>query len=298
MSFINSLFHRLHQTSLSRWIRRSPTLNHLAGRYWIARQSRMFFAGLARLGSSDVSEMPMAPPPPDNASPLLPDLWQVIEKRPEDVIAGEDFASEMALYCSTSKFLSCTQRKDSCGYQDIYAQILPQFRKKNGVKILEIGIGVSDPSARSGMASDYITGASLAGWAGYFKEVDAEIHGADVDPRCMHESDQYTTHLVNQLDIHSLEGLSREIGGLFDIVVDDGLHTPEANVNVMSVFLPLLAPDGVMVVEDIPTEFDESWFQAANSVFLPYKISFFPSRVLRQHRGTRAGVGIAIITRL
>ena len=37
----------------------------------------------------------------------------------------------------------------------------------------------------------------------------------------------------------------------FNLIIDDGLHLPHANINMLHVLLPLLADDGAFVVEDI-----------------------------------------------
>ncbi|MCH9732250.1 MAG: class I SAM-dependent methyltransferase [Actinomycetia bacterium] len=208
--------------------------------------------------------------------------------------AGEEFSREMGQWCSTSKFLSYTTRPDSLGYQDIYAQILRNLRGHD-VRILEIGMGINDPTVKSGMSVDHRPGASLSGWFGYFP--GAEIHGADVDRRCLIDTDQYKTHFADQLDPESLYDLASKLPGGLDIMVDDGLHTPEANVNVMAAFLPLLKPHGVMVIEDIVPDFDLLWFSASDYLPKDYRIDYFPSSVLRQFRARGGEGGLAVITR-
>jgi len=224
----------------------------------------------------------------------VPDLKTVVAKLPDFVLAGEEFSREMAQWCSTSKFLSVSLRPDSCGYQDIYAQILKKLRGRD-VRLLEIGIGINDPAVKSGMTVDHRPGASLLGWSNYFP--GAEIHGADIDRRCLIDTDHYTTHFADQLDPQSLQRLARELGGGFDLVVDDGLHTPEANANVMAAFLPLLRPHGIMVIEDILMDFEPLWSGAAKYLPRGYRLDYFPSAVLRQSRGPRSEVGFAVLTR-
>jgi len=292
MNVARRIIHRLHQTPLSRAIRRSATLSHFVRRWWVASQSRIFLSVLRKIGPPQLPQSNAARE--HRALPSVPALNQAIAKLPQYVSAGEAFSAEMATFCSTSKFLSVTARQDSCGYQDIYAGILLHLRGQ-AIKLLEVGIGVNDPSAPSGMARDHVPGASLVGWSRYFP--NSEIHGADVDPRCMHHSEGYETHLVDQLDPGTLLKLAADLGSCFDVVVDDGLHTPEANVNVMAAFLPLLAPDGLMVIEDISSEFDALWFQAQSEMPLPYKLTYFPSSVLRQFRGPGGQCGIAVVVR-
>jgi hypothetical protein len=292
MNITRLVIHRLHQTPLSRAIRRSPTLNHFAERWWVASQSRIFLQGLRGIRAPQGS--PSGATPAGQSPPSIPPLEDAVAKLPAYVAAGEDFSAEMARHCSTSKFLSVTVRRDSCGYQDIYAQILRHLRGK-AAKMLEIGIGVNDPTSPSGMPAEHVTGASLVGWSRYFP--GGEIHGADVDPRCMQQSESFTTHLVDQRDPASLERLGDRIGGDLDLVVDDGLHTPEANINVMAAFMPLLAPTGLLVIEDISAEFDTLWFRAQKEMPSEYTMTYFPSSVLRQFRGAGGQGGIAVIAR-
>lgn len=290
MTVTRYIAHRLHQTSVSRFVRNSPVLNLYAERWWVRLHSRALLSRIRSLKS--LSHSSPAGLGGEQSVPSVPTLQDAVAKLPAYVTAGEEFSAEMAQYCCTSKFLSITALRHSLGYQDIYAHVLRHLRGRP-VKVLEIGIGVNDPSAPSGMPRGHVPGASLAGWSRYFP--GSEIHGADIDPRCMHASADYTTHIADQRDAESLRRLAESLGGGFDLVVDDGLHTPEANGNVIATFLPLLAPTGVMVIEDISPEFDELWFEAEDQIPAPYRLTYFPSTVLRQYRGRRTSAGIAVI---
>lgn len=280
--------HRMHQTRASAALRKLPPAEYLAQNWWNRTQSNYFKAVCSSLRAPTVtadrnSELPAI---------TVPSLSDAVSKLPEYVTAGEEFSRKMAEFCKTTKFLSYTQEVGSSGYQDIYAQILKNIGEEN-VRILEIGIGVNDPTAKSGMNSNHLPGASLNGWCGYFP--GAEVHGADVDRRCLVDSDAYKTHFVDQHDPESLRELARNLGGKFDLIVDDGLHTPEANANVIAAFLPLLKPRGILVIEDIYPIFDTLWFEASDYLPTSYRVDYFPSTVLRQYRPVGAG-GIAVIS--
>lgn len=290
MGFAINAMNRLHQGKVTAALRKQPAVSFLAQQLWNRTQSAYFQDVCSRIGPpSDSSNSAAVSPTVD-----VPDLGTVVSKLPDFVLAGEDFSREMAQWCSTSKFLSRTLRPDSCGYQDIYAHILRNLRGID-VRLLEIGIGINDPAAESGMSVDHRPGASLAGWCNYFP--GAEVHGADVDRRCLVDTDHYRTHFVDQRDPQSLQQLARELGGGFDLVVDDGLHTPEANANVMATFLPLLKPHGILVIEDILKDFETLWAGAAECLPRGYRLDYFPNAVLRQLRGPRGEVGIAVLTR-
>jgi hypothetical protein len=55
----------------------------------------------------------------------------------------------------------------------------------------------------------------------------------------------------------------------FELIIDDGLHLPHANFNTLNALLPLLADDGIFVVEDINTEHRDFWHIAIASLCLP-----------------------------
>lgn len=139
MTVTRYLAHRLHQSSVSRFVRRSPLLNYFAERWWVRLHSRALLARIRGL------KKPQASAPADLARagqvPSVPTLAEAIAKLPPYVTAGEDFSSEMAKYCCTSKFLSTEHLEHSLGYQDIYAPILRHLRGRP-VKVLEIGIGI------------------------------------------------------------------------------------------------------------------------------------------------------------
>ena len=59
------------------------------------------------------------------------------------------------------------------------------------------------------------------------------------------------------------------LGHGFDFIVDDGSHIPEHQVMTANVFMPLLKPDGIYTIEDIPLQARD--FVQAN---IPYKSEF------------------------
>jgi hypothetical protein len=60
------------------------------------------------------------------------------------------------------------------------------------------------------------------------------------------------THYVDQTDLASLEALGAEVGDELDLVIDDGLHAPHANLAVLLFALPRIKLGGHIVIEDIP----------------------------------------------
>jgi hypothetical protein len=80
---------------------------------------------------------------------------------------------------------------------------------------------------------------------------NAQIFGADVDRRILFEEERILTHFVDQNDVKSFEPLGRLVGSELDVIIDDGLHTPSANLAVVLFALEHLRIGGWLIVEDI-----------------------------------------------
>ena len=265
---------RFHQTRLSAAVRGLPLARSLAAAWWRRSQTAAFQRAFDELGPPVIA---------GEAIPItLPQAGDLRAYGP-----GDAFTDEMFRWCRTSKF-------KFLGYQDVYARVLSHIRGRS-VRLLEVGVGVADPRAPSGMQNNHLAGASLTGWAHYL--AGSEIHGADVDRRVLVDTDLYRTHYVDQRDPTTLGRLARELGPPLDVVIDDGLHIPEANANTVAAFLPLLSPDGVLVVEDILPEFDFLWHNLALRLRPEYRMRFYPSTALRQERNPGELTGMAVFAR-
>jgi len=113
-------------------------------------------------------------------------------------------------------------------------------RRENVKRVLEIGV---------------LGGGSLLLWAKYFP--NAEIWGLDILPleklpdcvknhpriKLIHSVNAYDTKLVGQMI---------QKGLYFDVLIDDGPHTLESQIFFARYYSQLLAPHGVLCIEDIP----------------------------------------------
>ncbi len=132
-------------------------------------------------------------------------------------------------------------------YHLLYAGIL---KNKLSVNIFEMGLGTPHLEMISNMGPDGKPGASLRA----FREMypDANIYGADIDKRILFNEDRIKTFYANQLDKNSLADLHTLLAPItFDLIIDDGLHTPEASINTLEFAMSILAPGGYFVIEDI-----------------------------------------------
>jgi len=135
-------------------------------------------------------------------------------------------------------------------YNKLYAYVFDLMNLQfNKGKLLEIGLGTNNPQIASNMGLNGRPGASIRGFQKFIPSI--EIHGADIDSDIVVEG--FKTYIVDQLDPVSFE-LIKEKGAMqYDVIIDDGLHSPEANINTLSVGLSMVKKGGVLVVEDIAT---------------------------------------------
>merc|ERR1719331_443216 len=102
----------------------------------------------------------------------------------------------------------------------------------------------------STMGSDGTPGASLRAWRDFLPR--AQIFGADYDAGILFAEERIATHFADQLDAASLEAMYAAFGAEpFDVVIDDGLHSNVANLNVLAFGVDHCKPGGYIVIEDI-----------------------------------------------
>lgn len=136
---------------------------------------------------------------------------------------------------------------------DLAYSLLFSPRKLGTKAVLEIGIGTTDTTIKSSMGPNGVPGASLRAWREFFP--NARIYGADVDKGILFNEERIDCYYVDQEDPHSLKDLSLSLGSqkiLFDIILDDGLHTLKAATNTFCGLEHLLATDGIYIIEDVP----------------------------------------------
>jgi cephalosporin hydroxylase len=64
------------------------------------------------------------------------------------------------------------------------------------------------------------------------------------------QEERISTHYVDQLNFESLTRLS-ELVQQSQLIIDDGLHNPEANVNVLMAYMNVMQSGSWLVIEDI-----------------------------------------------
>ena len=151
-------------------------------------------------------------------------------------------------------------------YHNLYAALL-HGRRSDPLDILEIGLGTNTLTVRSNMGVGGRPGASLRAFRDWAPK--AQIHGADIDRTILFSEDRIATYWVDQTAPASLEELGRTLSPRkFDLIIDDGLHEPHANLNTVLFALERLKPGGHVVVEDVQSAGLPFW-QIAATILRP-----------------------------
>ncbi len=90
----------------------------------------------------------------------------------------------------------------------------------------------------------------------------AAIYGADVDERALFAEPSISTFHVDQTDLSSVERLGDHLPDRLDLVIDDGLHSPNANLAVLLLGLDKVHRGGWIVIEDIAPAAAAMWEQS------------------------------------
>lgn len=123
-------------------------------------------------------------------------------------------------------------------YFDVYDRYFSKFRNRP-ITMLEIGVQ---------------RGGSLQMWRNYFHS-DSTIVGIDVDSTCkQHETNGVCVHIGSQNDVRFIDELIARYGS-FDVIVDDGSHDNEHQVNTFSWMFNSVCDGGVYLIEDIHTSY-------------------------------------------
>lgn len=157
-------------------------------------------------------------------------------------------------------------------YYVAYASLL-KGKRTEAFNLLEIGLGTNNTSFRSNMGKYGKPGASLRAFRDWAP--NAQVYGAEIDIGVLFEEERIKTYFVDQTQPKTLDVLTAKLPkeGL-DLIIDDGLHTPWANFNVVNFALPLLKKDGVLVIEDIVPKYLPLWHIAVALYSNSYECRF------------------------
>ena len=128
-------------------------------------------------------------------------------------------------------------------YMAIYADYFAKFQDKP-IKFLEIGI---------------LFGNSVKVWEKYFPL--AELHFIDKDTNNPNRyiSSRAAYHFLDQADSQAIQQFIAQVGGNFDLIIDDGGHTMNQQITSFMELFPALKSGGIYVIEDLHTSYWKQW---------------------------------------
>jgi hypothetical protein len=165
--------------------------------------------------------------------------------------------------------------KNLSGYTSTYIDLFESIRDKN-LNLLEIGIGtiISDvPSSMSNtQIQNYKPGASLRAWKEYFK--NGMIYGGDIQKDTQFTEDRIKTFLFDSTKKDECDTTLKDME--FDIIIDDGWHKWEAQIDTITNLFGRVKVGGYYVIEDIENGGASALFNGEfdnlQKIVNPYKI--------------------------
>ena len=134
------------------------------------------------------------------------------------------------------------------GYTKHYYETICKFFDLSQVqKLGEIGIGNIDCMCH--VSLDYKPGASLRMWKDFFPA--AQIYGFDIVESTLIDEERISCKKMDQASIESIDSVLEECGSNFDIIVDDGSHIIQHQINTKLHAGKFLKPGGLLIIEDI-----------------------------------------------
>jgi len=128
---------------------------------------------------------------------------------------------------------------------------------ENPKNIFEIGLGTNNSDVVSTMGSNGRPGASLKAFKEYLPH--ANIYGGDYDKRILFNEKRIKTFFIDQTNPTTFDDLDKVLSKDFDLMIDDGLHAPNANLNSLKFFLNHIRVGGFAVIEDVNQDSEALW---------------------------------------
>ena len=142
-------------------------------------------------------------------------------------------------------------------YTLVYNELLKGIKSKSQ-NVFELGIGTIN------------SGASLKGWKEYFTK--ANIFGADIDKDILFEEERIKTFYCDQTSPESILALWSNFESIeFDFLLEDGLHTYDANICFLENSLHKVKKGGFYVIEDIVVTEIRHYLNYLESCELPFQ---------------------------
>jgi hypothetical protein len=169
-------------------------------------------------------------------------------------------------------------------YHKIYSHIFQDCLTVDS--IFEIGLGSRSEIIVSNMGPKGKPGASLRAFRDFFS--NAHVMGADIDKEVLFEETRIQTFHLDQLSDDSFQSLLPNLPPQIDLIIDDGLHSPDANIRSILHLAPLLSRSGCMVIEDVNIAAVPIWSVVAHVLAPQFEVTFVDDRdagvvVIKRH---------------
>ena len=212
-----------------------------------------------------------------------------VKKIVDDFLLLKGYQKETTL-CAIMNSFGSDKGSTRHNYTTLYHKLFLPWKNEQ-LNIFELGVGTNNTSIPSNMGKDGIPGASLYGWELFFP--NAQVFGADIDKNILFQNDRIKTFYCDQCDPSSIENLYNKIGScMFDIIIEDGLHTAEASLTFLENSLHKLRKGGIYIAEDLTSsmrleiineiprikkEFSLSYIEV---ISIPYQFNHFDNCLL------------------
>ena len=102
-------------------------------------------------------------------------------------------------------------------------------------------------------------GASLKVWRDFF--LNANVYGGDIDKNILFNEERIQTFYVDQKNSETIKSMWSMINKKFDIIIDDGLHSFDANINFYEHSFENLKKGGMYIIEDIKLSEQKQFYE-------------------------------------
>jgi len=155
-------------------------------------------------------------------------------------------------------------------YTTFYYSIFKEICK-NKLRVFELGLGTNNPKIASNMGINGRPGASLYGWEEFFP--NSEIYGADIDKSIIFNTERIKTYYCDQTNPIIIKEMwnKKELEEKFDIIIEDGLHTFDANVCFFENSIDKLNSKGYYIIEDLNSKDEEKYINKIKEWEKEYK---------------------------
>jgi hypothetical protein len=164
-----------------------------------------------------------------------------------DEISVPNLSDPEKLYALFDKYGS--DKGSQHKYHFLYSLLFSKIDMKH-CNILEIGLGTNNIKVPSNMGRRGSPGASLRAWRDFSPTIN--VVGVDIDSTLLFDESRIQTFHLDQTSQTSwTQMISKLDGRKFDLIIDDGLHSPFANLQTLMHGKYLVKESGFLVIEDI-----------------------------------------------